>query len=202
MPPTPEKLKLLNEKESIEKQIADKLAGVDTGAIKTGEEHIETIEAQINGFKKELLQIEANARIDVRVKELSDQERNLSAEYEDLEHQLYLTEQFVRTKVFMLENKINSKFKVARFKLFEEQINEGLRETCVAVSSGVPYGSMNNAARIQIGIDICNTLSEHFGKVMPLWIDNQESVSEIPDTAAQQIRLIVSPKDEKLRIEQ
>jgi len=132
---------------------------------------------------------------------LSDQERALSAEFEELERQLYLADQFVRTKVGMLELKINSRFKMARFKLFDEQINEGLREICVVTHNGIPYPSMNNSARINIGLDICDNLSEHFGKQIPIWIDNKEAVSELLDTESQQIRLIVSAEDKALRIE-
>ena len=196
-----ERMALSEEKKEIEKQIQNKKGSVDPEAIKEGETQIEAIEIRIKSYEKELLQIDANKRIDVRVKELSDQERTLSAEFEDLERQLYLTDQFVRTKVTMLEEKINSRFKLARFKLFEEQINQGLSETCVVTSNGVPYPSMNNAARINIGLDICNTLSEHFGKEIPIWIDNKEAVSELLDTKSQQIRLIVSEKDKTLRIE-
>lgn len=200
-PDNPERIDLSRSKEEIEKQIQDKKGSVDPAATAEGNSQIEAINIRIKAYEKELLQIEANARIDVRVKELSDQERTLSAEFEELERQLYLADQFIRTKVSMLEQKINSRFKLARFKLFDEQINQGLSETCVVISNGVPYPSMNNAARINIGLDICNTLSEHFGKEIPIWIDNKEAVSELLDTKSQQIRLIVSADDLKLRVE-
>ena len=200
-PENPERMALLQQIEEIEKQIEAKKGDVDTESIRDGEAQIDAIKIRIQAYERELLQIEANTRIDVRVKELSDQERKLSAEFEDLERQLYLTELFIRAKVGMLEEKINSRFKIARFKLFEEQINEGLRETCVALSGGVPYPSMNNAARINIGIDICNTLAEHYGKTLPMFIDNCEAITNPMKSNAQQIRLYVSAQDETLRIE-
>ena len=39
----------------------------------------------------------------------------------------------------LMEERINSKFKFARFKLFEEQVNGGLTETCETLYEGVPY---------------------------------------------------------------
>jgi len=200
-PDNHERVTLLKQKEDLEKQIEAKKGEVDTESIRDGEAQIDAIKIRIKAYERELLQIEANTRIDVRVKELSDQERKLSAEFEELEGQLYLTEQFIRAKVGMLEEKINGRFQVAKFKMFEEQINEGLRETCVALSGGVPYPSMNNAARINIGIDICNTLAEHYGKTLPVFIDNAESVVDLLKSNAQQIRLVVSAQDETLRIE-
>ena len=198
---TPERESLLEKRESLKKQIREKKGSIDSESIRDGEAQIEAIEIRIQAYNKELLQIDANKRIDVRIKELSDQERRLSAEFEELERQLYITEQFIRTKVGMLEERINSRFKLARFQLFTVNINGGLEETCNTTVNGIPYNSMNNAARINSGLDICNTLSEHFGKSLPLFIDNAEAVTELLLTPAQQIRLVVSAQDETLRIE-
>jgi chromosome segregation ATPase len=137
-----------------------------------------------------------------RVEELKGQERELSAEFEKLEQELYLTEEFIRTKVHLLEEKINSKFKHARFKLFKQNINGGLEETCETLSNGVPYSSgLNNAARINAGLDIINTLSDHYGFSAPIFVDNSEAVTRLIDTKAQTVCLVVSEQDKALRIE-
>src|SRR5699024_3741242 len=105
-----------------------------------------------------------------RIKELESQEEKLNEEYEQLSKELFLTEEFTRTKVNMLEANINNKFKYARFKLFEQQINGGLREVCETTFEGVPYsGGLNNAAQINIGLDIINTLSDHYGVQAPIF---------------------------------
>ena len=140
----------------------------------------------------------ANKRID----ELKQQEKTLAAEYERLEHEDYLAAEFIKTKVAMLESKINSKFKLARFRLFEVQINGGIKEDCETLYEGVPYSSgLNNAGRINVGLDIINTLSEHYGVTAPIFIDNAEAVTRLIDTHGQKIRLVVSGQDKKLRVE-
>ncbi|MDD5487266.1 MAG: ATPase, partial [Dehalococcoidales bacterium] len=122
--------------------------------------------------------------------------------FEKLESEMYLTEQFIRTKVNMLESKINSRFKLARFKLFDQQINGGLTECCETLYGGVPYnGGLNNGARINVGLDLINTLSEHYGFTAPIFIDNSEAVTQLIETRGQQIRLVVSEPDKKLRVE-
>jgi len=137
-----------------------------------------------------------------RIQELQQQERELAAEFERLEQELYLTEEFIRTKVDLLEEKINSKFKFARFKLFETQINGGLQEVCETLYDGVPYNSgLNNAAKINVGLDIINTLSEHYGFRAPIFIDNAEAVTKLIDIDSQVISLVVSEKDKQLRVE-
>lgn len=138
-----------------------------------------------------------------RIAELEEQQAELAKEFEDLEHQLYLTESFIRSKVELLEEKINSKFKNARFKLFSTQVNGGLQEVCETTFEGVPYSSgLNNAAKINVGIDIINTLTEHFGIRAPIFVDNAEAVTRIADTESQLISLVVSEPDKQLRIEQ
>lgn len=153
----------------------------------------------INAQLAQFANIEANQK---RVAELEAQQQQLAEEYEKLEHQTFLIEEFIRTKVDMLNERINSKFRYARFKLFDVQINGGLAETCETLFNGVPYGSgLNNAAKINVGLDIINTLSEHYGLTAPIFIDNAEAVTKFIDTNAQLISLIVSEKDKQLRVE-
>ncbi|MCM2675602.1 AAA family ATPase [Alkalicoccobacillus plakortidis] len=136
-----------------------------------------------------------------RIDQLLDQEKKLAGEYEKLEHELYLTEEFIRSKVELLEEKINSKFEFARFKLFDQQINDGLRETCETLFKGVPYsGGLNNAARINVGLDIINTLSKHYGLSAPIFVDNAEAVTKLIDVDSQVISLVVSEGDKELRV--
>ena len=90
---------------------------------------------------------------------------------------------------------------MARFKLFDVQVNGALAECCETTFNGVPYSNLNNGARLNIGLDIINTLAEHFGFAPVVFIDNAEGVTNILPTKGQQIRLIVSGMDKKLRIE-
>ncbi|NOU95616.1 hypothetical protein GC093_20630 [Paenibacillus sp. LMG 31456] len=157
---------------------------------------------EVSSLEQDKAKIAQAVMLYKRIEELQQQEKQLAAEYEKFEHELFLTEEFIRTKVSLLESKINSKFKYARFKLFDQQINGGLAEVCETLGDGVPYSSgLNRAAQANIGLDIINTLSEHYGISAPIFIDNAEAVTQIMDTKGQQIRLIVSEKDKQLRVE-
>ncbi|WP_342512290.1 hypothetical protein MKY34_16930 [Sporosarcina sp. FSL K6-1522] len=154
---------------------------------------------EINTQLAQLAQIVASRK---RIAELEEQQKELATEFEKLEHELFLTEEFIRSKVELLTEKINSKFKYARFKLFDTQINGGITEVCETLYEGVPYSSgLNNAARINVGIDIINTLTEHFGIRAPIFVDNAEAVTKLIDTDSQLISLVVSEKDKQLRVE-
>ncbi|WP_341320856.1 AAA family ATPase [Solibacillus sp. FSL H8-0523] len=164
--------------------------------------NIRQFEQDKQGINAELDQL-ANAQNQrIRIAELEAQQQRLAAEYEALEGNLFLIESFTRKKVEMLTERINSKFKYARFKLFEEQVNGGLNEVCETLYEGVPYGSgLNNAAKINVGLDIINTLSAHYGTLAPIFVDNAEAVTKFIDVESQLISLVVSEHDKQLRIE-
>ena len=137
-----------------------------------------------------------------RIEELKARERELAAEYEKLEAELYLCEQFERTQANLLEDKVSQHFELARFRLFNTLVNGALEPCCEVTYQGVPYSDLNKAARINIGLDIIRTLSRHYGSSTPIFIDNAEAVCELlPVENAQLIRLVVSPDDKILRIE-
>ena len=119
----------------------------------------------------------------------------------DLEGRLYLGEEFIRTKVELLESSINKKFGGAvTFKLFNNQVNGGLSECCEAMVDGVPFSNVNTAGRINAGLSIIKTLSKHYRVQAPIFIDNRESINNIVDFEGQIINLKVN-KNNTLKIE-
>lgn len=196
----PEYQRLLQEKEGVQQDIVRLRESVQ-GEYSRLRQEISSLETSLRDLERERFKFDAYRDAEKRIADYEKQERELAAEYERLQEELFLTEEFTRSKVALLDSKINSKFKYARFRLFEEQINGGLKEVCDTLYNGVPYdGGLNNAARINVGLDIINTLSEHYGFSAPIFIDNAEAVTQLIDTDAQVIRLIVSEPDKKLRI--
>ena len=107
--------------------------------------------------------------------------------------ELYLLEEFTRAKVNLLTDAINDKFKFVKFKLFEENINGGLEEICEPTVDGNNYSTgLNNAARINAGLDIINTLMDYYEIKVPVFIDNAEGVNELIGIDTQLITLSVS----------
>lgn len=140
-------------------------------------------------------------RQDKRIAELREQQTRLATEYTKHERNMYLAEQFIIAKVNMLNERINHKFKYAKFKLFDKQINGGINEVCEVTYNGIPYKDLNNAMKINIGLDIINTLCEHYGVCAPIFTDNAESVNRLFSTAAQQICFYVT-YDKPLRVKE
>ena len=156
------------------------------------------LDLDINSRMEKLALIAQAEKFKARIEELKQQHKKLGEEFETLEQQLNLAQLFITSKVHMLTDKINSKFTIARFKLFEQQINGGISECCEAITAnGAPYNSaMSNGERVKISLDICITLARHYGKNLPIFVDNAESVTGMQDIDMQKILLIVSHHDE------
>lgn len=153
-------------------------------------------------IKQKLDDIQVSQRALDRIKELETKQEQLAQEYNELEHATFLTEEFTKQKVNLMEGSINDKFKITKFKLFDVQINQGVQDVCIATHNGVPFDSgLNNAARINVGLDIINALSKHYNFYAPIMIDNAESVTDVHKTTSQQIQLEVSKKDKVLTVE-
>ncbi|NFN94497.1 DUF2813 domain-containing protein [Clostridium botulinum] len=159
------------------------------------------LQEELEDITKMLGKKDTNLGLKKRMEELNQEEKDLQIKIAELEGQQFLGEEFIRTKVELLEDSINKKFKGAvTFKLFNQQVNGGLAETCEALINGVPFSNANTASQINAGLSIINTLCEHYNISAPVFIDNAEAINEINKTDSQLIKLVVS-LDKKLKVE-
>ncbi|GGH24852.1 hypothetical protein FAZ19_16125 [Sphingobacterium alkalisoli] len=191
-----EYLRLLNELDSL-KSSAPEEPKVDLTDLQN--EKIE-LEQEIRQLERELAKEVVIKQSKERVSSLEADEKRLASELASYEGQEFTIEAFTRKKVEEVESRINGLFNHVKFKMFDVQINGGEVETCDTMYLGVPYSDLNNAARINAGLDIINTLCKYYGVNAPIFIDNAESVTKLIDVESQIIRLVVSEVDKKLRV--
>lgn len=173
---------------------SEEIADIDK-RIATTKEHRFNLETELNKY-------EEAKRIDTRVAELEKQQAELATEKSKLDEAAYLMDEFIKAKVNMLEDVINSRFKLARFKMFNVMLNGNVEECCETTYKGVPYRSMNNAARINVGLDIINALTSYFKVNAPVFIDNAEAVTEFVPVNSQTIKLIVDESEPQLVVKE
>lgn len=156
----------------------------------TALEHVELRFSQIDSFEK-------------RIAELKAEDKKLKEQNLEVQKKLSMIDEFIKAKVRILEESINSKFELVKFKLFNEQKNGGLKEICEATYNGIGYSSsLNNSARIKCDIDIINSLSKSYGLTLPLFVDNVEAVNvgNLPESVGQRIELRVA-EEKGLKVE-
>ena len=143
-----------------------------------------------------------NTKVKARIAELEAEQKAVGQKIADQEQMIDLVEDFIRTKMNMISDKINGMFKIVSFKLFAEQINGGIKETCECTVNGVPLSSLNNGHRIVSGLDIIHSLSNLYGVSCPIFVDNAESINDfnVPEMDAQMIYLTVTD-DKELKVE-
>ena len=174
---------------------------------KSFDEQLAGVSETIRAVSKDLAQIDQAKEIKARIHSLEEEQRQTAETLEQVEYGIHLCEEFVRCKAAMVTDNINSRFKTIHFKLFEDQINGGLKEICeptIRNNSGqwVRYKSANTAAKANAELEIIDVLNKYFETDLPVVMDRAESVSEVSGFSGQMIRLIVSPADRALRIEQ
>lgn len=185
-------------------ELEKQLASMDNGDARKEalNEREQAIRDELSGIDRAVAVIASNERIKARIEQLQTAQMECAQKVADQERNLYLLEEFIKAKMDMLSDKINSHFKSVRFKLFQTQINGAVKETCVMqiASNGsyVDYLNANNAAQIQGGLDVINALSELYGITAPVWLDNAEAISTggIPEMEAQMVLLTVSDEPE------
>ena len=133
-----------------------------------------------------------------RIESLRDDAKKAAAALEEIDSMLFLIEDYTRFKASCLEDSVNDMFTLAQFRLFKDQANGGVEDRCDVVYDGVPYSGLNNGMRINLGIDIINALSRHYGVSVPLFIDNAESITRLIPSDAQVIRLVVDEEYKEL----
>lgn len=132
-----------------------------------------------------------------RIQGLIDAEERRRAAFSDEVARLERLEarvlEFIKASVSACNDAISALFHDARWKMFSYTLDGGIVEMCeVTTKDGVPYRSMNAAARILCGIDCIRVLCDAYGVSAPIFIDNAEGVTRTAfDTASQVIRLVV-----------
>lgn len=139
---------------------------------------VDDVQAKIKECNSKIATIETNNKLENRIEELRAEQKNLQANQSENLKMLDLLDDFIEIKVKSIEKSINDKFKIARFKLFEQnKTNDSLNECCEVICNNSPrYNDINNAGKTIVGIDIIQTLAKHYEKNVPIFIDNVDSL--------------------------
>ena len=168
----------------------------------------EEIDGKLEEIARRKLNEESNRQQEQRIRDLLERQKALGDELTKLEDGIRLADDFIRLRAMDLEESINAHFDVVRFKLFDRQVNGGVKACCEAMASDghggpfVEYGSnLNEGRRIEAGVDIIRALSKATGVTAPFWVDASGELTKDLDTGLQYIRLYASKGDTALRVE-
>jgi len=188
---------IINEAKQIRANLVIPSKVADTEALQA---ELAELREKMKPYDKIIADNEKYTLAEVRVNELTSLMKECAAQIADLEKVEATLTDFANTKIKLVENKVNSMFDESiTFRMFNQQINGGVEDTCECLVWGVPFKDANHAGQINAGLHIINTLSKAYGVTVPVWVDNAEAVNLVIPTAGQQIRLYVT-NDPKLSI--
>lgn len=157
------------------------------------------LQSKRDELKKQLDVRETIAKKRERIAELQEEEKTLNIQLSELESKEEIAKEFTKAIITELESKVNALFTNVRFTMFEHKLNGALKPTCECSVGGVPYSDLNNADKINAGIDIINAICSYNNVYAPCFIDNAESINDVLPMKSQAIHLIVS-RDKQLTV--
>lgn len=152
-------------------------------------------------LQTELTKYDVIRDITKRINELEQEQQRLINEKNLVDETAFLLDEFVKAKVEMLEDTINKHFTITTFKMANVLVNGSVEDCCETMVDGVPYRSLNNAARINAGIDVINALTKFYKVNAPVFIDNAEAVTNFINCNSQTVKLIVDETCKELEVE-
>lgn len=160
---------------------------------------LQELNAELDAIKAHEAKAQEREKVKARIAELEAREQSLCIDLANNERDEYLIDEFTAEKIDIVQSKVNSLFSIVKFKMFNNLINDGVEETCEATVDGVTISNVNNAGRINAGLDIINVLSNHYAISAPCFIDNAESITKFIQFDSQLILLIVNKEFQTLK---
>ena len=151
--------------------------------------------AQISEYKqaqKAAVEVE-NLRKELR--EIDDSMANALTRLETVKDWIYC-------KYRQQMDNINNHFEKVKFTLYEMQANGSYKPCCKATIDGITYPNLNTAKKVYAGVEIAKLFAQSYGIKAPIFIDNTESIFDLPEINSQLIKLKADETCRKLQVQQ
>lgn len=135
-------------------------------------------------------------KVTAQIVGLQEERTQWKEQIDSLDEKIKAASDFQKRSCEVLEENVNRRFKLVRWKMFRRQLDGTDKPWCECSVDGVPYSDLNTAAKINAGLDITSTLKQYYGVDVPCVIDNAETVQEPLYEGGQQIRLTVTDDED------
>lgn len=160
------------------------------------EKKLKDLESEREVFASRLAVKAQWEKVNAQMDALQENRAQWKEQIDSLDEKIKAASDFQKRSCEVLEENVNRRFKLVRWKMFRRQLDGTDKPWCECSVDGVPYSDLNTAAKINAGLDITNTLKRHYGVDVPCVIDNAETVQEPLYEGGQQIRLTVTDDED------
>lgn len=185
--------------------LRESLSRNDDSKLQELSNHEDELIQKINQIIGELAIADRNNELDAQIADLRAEKKEAEIQRAKNEKLINQVKIFTQAKNDLLTSKINEKFSMVDWHLWEYQKNGEIKPVCEPYIDGKPMTSAANGSLITLAkISICADLQKHFGQIMPIWCDDyglfSSNTSSRIDIDSQLIGLVVT-EDKELVIE-
>ena len=194
---------ILSEKEEyskVKEEIEQLQAELDNPTV-TDEEASRTIEAlydqrdilegEIKHLEERYAQKASIDKVNARITEVNEDKRKFQSQIGELDRQIDIASEFVQRSFEILSERVNDKFSFVKWIMFQTTNDGEKKPYCECSHNGIPYSALNDASKINAGIDIAHTICNFYDVSVPMLIDGCESIQKPIYEGGQQIRFSV-----------
>ena len=160
------------------------------------EKKLKDLESEREVLASRLAVREQWEKVNAQMVGLQEDRAQWKEQIDSLDEKIKAASDFQKRSCEVLEENVNRRFKLVRWKMFRRQLDGTDKPWCECSVYGVPYSDLNTAAKINAGLDITSTLKGYYGVDVPCVIDNAETVLEPLYDGGQQIRLTVTEDED------
>jgi hypothetical protein len=182
-----EVIRLVADRSAKQAEIATLRTGSQEAADKL-DAQIKSAESLVAESQGVLAQIASNVKTRERIAVHEARQNEITSVLEEQSRQIWLCEQYLMAHVAMSEDKINSQFEIVRWKLFDVQLNEGIKPCCIPTIKG--SSNLSTGEKILAGLDICKFFQNRYETICPVWVDYSESFTGEFPMPGQTINLV------------
>lgn len=165
------------------------------------DDKLEPYQKALAAANETLAKIKMESETRERIARLTAERDNARHMVDDLQRKKSLVKLWNTTAAELSAAQTNGMFKFVSFRLFTKTLStDDIKETCELTMKGVPYRNLSTAEKIIAGIDVINAISLARKVSNPIFIDNRESVVQLPECPEQVVNLIVSGADKEIRV--
>lgn len=165
------------------------------------ENRISEISKEYNDCGVKIAQFQAAQKAATEGKNLRQELREIDDVMADVLSKLNIVKEWIYRKNQLQMESINKHFEKVMFTLYEMQANGNYKPCCKATIDGISYQGLNTAKKIYAGIELNKLFAKSYDISAPLWVDNRESIFEIPPIDSQIIFLKADETKPTLTVE-
>ena len=154
------------------------------------------LETSLKECELQLQVKDLNQKYRDEIAQLLDQQSKCVDELFAIQAKIDEVDNFFKQRIELNTANINSMFNSVQFQLYKQNLVGTSEECCIARNlRGVKVSNTNTAEKIQIGLEIIRVIANNANISVPIFIDNRESISTIPDMNCQIINLYKTNDD-------